>query len=37
MKAEGEIKFEGKIRIHFRGVEYDVVIQSINKDVLNTY
>lgn len=36
MKAEGEIKFEGKRRIHFRGVRYDVAIQSINKDVSNT-
>lgn len=36
MKAEGEIKFEGKIRIHFRYVKYDGVIQSINEDVLNT-
>lgn len=36
MKAEGEIKFEGKIRIRFRCVKYDGVIQSINEDVLNT-
>lgn len=36
MKAEGEIKFEGKRRIHFRGVRYDVAIQSVNEDVSNT-
>lgn len=37
MKAEGEIKFAGKIRIHFRRVKNDIAAQSINSDVLNTY
>ena len=35
MKAEGEIKCEGKIRIHFRYVKRDTAFQSINKHVLN--
>lgn len=31
------MKFEGKIRIHFRCVRYDAAVQSVNREVLNTY
>lgn len=37
MKAEREIKFEGKMRIYFRCVKCGTAVQSIDKRVLKTY